>query len=126
MRGIAHVFTPQLQSPALGACSEREMEMNLVNAQISRLLEVKPALILHVHPLSLLLYLSLSPPPFSLHLSHLFICCSLTVFIIALALAQHVLPKQDAEMEFEKKSVWEIVNEAREEVADREKQRAIK
>lgn len=45
---------------------------------------------------------------------------------MALALAQHVLPKQDAEMEFEKKSVWEIVNEAREEDADREKQRAIK
>lgn len=44
------VFTPQLQSPALGACSERRMEINLVNAQISRLLEVKPALILHVHP----------------------------------------------------------------------------
>lgn len=63
-------------------------------------------------------------PPFFLHLSHLFICCCLTVFIIALALAQHVLPKHDTEMEFEKKSVWEI--EETEEDADREKQGAIK
>lgn len=32
-------------------------------------------------------------------ISHLFICRRLTVLIIALALAQHVLPKQDTEME---------------------------
>lgn len=40
-----------------------------------------------------------------LHLYHLFICRCLTVLIIALALAQHVLPKQDTEMEFEKEGV---------------------
>lgn len=53
--------------------------------------------------------LSLSPHLsfflFSLRLSHLFICRCLTVLIIALALAQHVLPKQDTEMEFEKEGV---------------------
>lgn len=38
-------------------------------------------------------------------ISHLFICRRLTVLIIALALAQHVLPKQDTEMEFEKEGV---------------------
>lgn len=53
-------------------------------------------------PLSLHLSFFLS---FSLRLSHLFICRCLTVLIIALALAQHVLPKQDTEMEFEKEGV---------------------
>lgn len=62
------------------------------------------------------LSLSFLPAP-----PHLFICRHLTVLIIALALAQHVLPKQDTEMEFEKKGecVLEIVNEQREEDANR-------
>ena len=68
-------------------------------------------------PLALSIFLS-----FPLHLSHLFICRCLTVLITGLGLAQHVLPKQDTEMEFEKESVGDCKT-GRERDSEREKER---
>lgn len=70
-----------------------------VHVCVSELSVVTALPVLHIHSS---LFMSLS---FSVRLSHLIICCCLTVLIIALALAQHVLPKQDTEMEFEKEGV---------------------
>lgn len=75
-----------------------------VHACVSGLSVVRALPVLHIH-VSLSPSLHLSFFLFSLRLSHLFICRCLTVLIIALALAQHVLPKQDTEMEFEKEGV---------------------
>lgn len=75
--------------------------------------------------LSLSLSVSPSPTSFFLHFSRLFIWFCLTVLIIAPALAQHALPNMALGEQMKKAQyvcVWEVVDEVREEDADRERQ----